>query len=63
VKEGKGLLKVIKSEAKAEKASLEAAIKELSELQKLQKEAIKVRSPVRVTLPLPLTYTTLTVRI
>lgn len=44
VKEGKRLAKVIKSEAKSEKQALEVAIKELADLQRMQKNAIKVGS-------------------
>jgi hypothetical protein len=44
---GRKLLKVIKSEAKAEKAALHVALKELAEIQKLQKESIKVQ-PARI---------------
>ncbi|KAH9964379.1 hypothetical protein BGW80DRAFT_1123583, partial [Lactifluus volemus] len=38
---GRRLSKIIKSEAKAEKAALHVALKELAEIQKLQKESIK----------------------
>ncbi|EMD33995.1 hypothetical protein CERSUDRAFT_117516 [Gelatoporia subvermispora B] len=44
VKDGKWMAKVIKEEAKAEKKALEEAMKELSEIQKLQKMAIKDES-------------------
>jgi hypothetical protein len=44
---GRKLSKIIKSEAKAEKAALHVALKELAEIQKLQKESIKVQ-PARV---------------
>jgi hypothetical protein len=40
---GRKLSKIIKSEAKAEKAALHVALKELAEIQKLQKESIKVQ--------------------
>ena len=40
---GRKLSKIIKSEAKAEKAALHVALKELAEIQKLQKASIKVR--------------------
>jgi hypothetical protein len=43
VKEGKRMAKVIKQEAKAEKQALEQAVRDLAELQKTQKYAIKVR--------------------
>lgn len=42
MKEGKRLASVIKQEAKVEKKALEASVKELAELQKLQKYAVKV---------------------
>ena len=42
VKEGKRLATIIKQEAKVEKKALEASVKELAELQKLQKYAVKV---------------------
>jgi hypothetical protein len=42
---GRRLSKIIKSEAKAEKAALHVALKELAEIQKLQKESIKVKPP------------------
>ncbi len=42
VKEGKKVAKVIKAEGKAEKKALEDAVKELAEIQKLQKSAVKV---------------------
>jgi len=41
-KSDKRLSKIIKSEAKTEKAALTIAIKELDELQKIQKNTIKV---------------------
>jgi hypothetical protein len=44
VREGKRLASIIKQEAKVEKKALEAAVKELAELQKLQKYAVKVSS-------------------
>ena len=44
VKEGKRLASIIKQEAKVEKKALEAAVRELAELQKLQKYAVKVRT-------------------
>lgn len=44
VKEGKMVAKIIKKEAKAEKAALEQAVRELAELQRTQKYAVKVRS-------------------
>ena len=40
---GRKLSKIIKSEAKAEKAALHVALKELAEIQKLQKASVKVR--------------------
>ena len=40
---GLKLSKIIKSEAKAEKAALHVALKELKEIQKLQKESVKVQ--------------------
>lgn len=43
VKEGKRLGKIIKQEAKAEKKALNISMRELSEIQKTQKVAIKVR--------------------
>jgi L-rhamnose mutarotase len=43
-KDSKRLSKIIKEEAKAEKQALSVAINELAELQKLQKQAIKVSS-------------------
>ncbi|KAF5391642.1 hypothetical protein D9757_002449 [Collybiopsis confluens] len=43
-KEGKRLSKVIRQESKVEKQSLEVAIRELSELQKLQQAAVKRES-------------------
>ncbi len=42
VKEGKRVVKVMKQEAKAEKKALEVAVKELSEIQRSQKNSIKV---------------------
>ena len=44
VKEGKRLADIIKLEAKAEKRALEDAVKQLAELQRLQKYAVKVHS-------------------
>ena len=38
--------KIIKQEAKAEKAALEQAVRELAELQRTQKYAVKVRNGV-----------------
>lgn len=38
------MAKVIKQEAKAEKEALASAVKELADLQKLQKYSVKVRS-------------------
>lgn len=49
VKEGKRVAKIIKSEAKAEKKALEDATKELADIQKMQRTAVKVRVPA--TLP------------
>ena len=49
-KHGRTLSKVIRSEAMAEKQALEVAIKQLGEIQRIQKEAVKVclqRSPER----------------
>lgn len=43
VKDGKRVAKVVKEEGKAEKKALEAAIRELADIQRLQKDAIKVR--------------------
>ena len=43
VKEGKKVAKIIKEEGKAEKQALDEAVKELADLQKLQKSALKVR--------------------
>jgi hypothetical protein len=40
---GRRLSKIIRSEAKAEKASLDVALGELVEIQKLQKASVKVR--------------------
>jgi len=40
---GRKLSKIIKSEAKAERAALHVALKELAEIQKLQKDSIKVK--------------------
>lgn len=42
VKEGKRLAKVLKHEGKVERKALEVAMKELAELQAMQKQAIKV---------------------
>lgn len=42
VKEGKRLAKVVKDEARAEQEALELAIRELSEIQKTQRAAVKV---------------------
>ena len=42
MKEGKRLVNVIRQEAKVEKKALEASLKELAELQRLQKYAVKV---------------------
>ena len=39
---GRRLSKIIRSEAKAEKAALEVALGELAEIQKLQKASVKV---------------------
>ena len=47
VKEGKKVAKIIKAEGKAEQRALEDALKELADLQKLQKVAVKVRNPAR----------------
>lgn len=41
-KEGKRLSKIIRQEAKTEKQAVTVAIKELAELQKIQKMAVKV---------------------
>lgn len=41
-KHGRTLSKVIRSEAMAEKQALEVAIKQLGEIQRIQKEAVKV---------------------
>lgn len=43
VKEGKRLAAVIKSEARLEQRALEIAIKEMADIQKLQKASIKVQ--------------------
>ncbi|OBZ72295.1 hypothetical protein A0H81_07710 [Grifola frondosa] len=43
LKEGKRVAQVIKAEAQVEKKALQAAIKELSDIQKLQRAAVKVR--------------------
>ena len=43
VKEGKKVVKIIKAEGKAEKKALDEAVKELADIQKLQKTAVKVR--------------------
>ena len=51
VKDGRRLAKVIQKEAKVEKRALDAAVRELTELQKLQKYAVKVRSTACVSLP------------
>ena len=45
VKEGKKVAKVIVAEGRAEKQALDEAVRELSDLQKLQKSALKVRTP------------------
>lgn len=42
VKEGKLVAKIIKKEAKVEKVALEQAVRELAELQRTQKYAVKV---------------------
>ncbi|KAI0719305.1 hypothetical protein C8T65DRAFT_802915 [Cerioporus squamosus] len=44
IKEGKKVAKIIKAEGKAEKRALEDALKELADLQKLQKVAVKDES-------------------
>ncbi|KAI0342804.1 hypothetical protein BDW22DRAFT_1407342 [Trametopsis cervina] len=44
IKEGKRVAKVIKLEAKAEKQALEQAMRDLAELQKMQKYAVKEES-------------------
>ncbi|KAJ3988920.1 hypothetical protein F5890DRAFT_1488821 [Lentinula detonsa] len=49
VKQGQRLSKVIKSESKVEKKSLEIAIQELGELQKIQKTAVKRESKAHTT--------------
>ncbi|CDO73709.1 hypothetical protein BN946_scf185015.g37 [Trametes cinnabarina] len=41
LKEGKKVAKIIKAEGKAEKKALEEAVKELADIQKLQKNAVK----------------------
>ena len=43
MKEGKRLVKVMKEEAKAEAKAVEVAMKELTEIQRMQKNSIKVR--------------------
>ena len=43
VKEGKKVAKIIVAEGRAEKQALEEAVRELSDLQKLQRAAVKVR--------------------
>ena len=43
VKEAKSIVKVMKQEAKAEQKALEVSVKELSDIQRMQKNAIKVR--------------------
>lgn len=44
VKDGKRVAKVIKAEAKAEKAAIEQAIRELADVQRMQRQAIKEES-------------------
>ncbi|RDX57274.1 hypothetical protein OH76DRAFT_1334815 [Lentinus brumalis] len=44
IKEGKKVAKIIKAEGKAEQRALEDALKELADLQKLQKNAVKEES-------------------
>ena len=43
VKEGKKVAKIIKAEGKAEQKAIDEAVKELADLQKLQRAAVKVR--------------------
>lgn len=50
MKEGKRLAEVIKLEAKVEKEALAAAVKELADLQKLQKYAVKVRVEICISI-------------
>ncbi|KAI9439931.1 hypothetical protein H4582DRAFT_1561555 [Lactarius indigo] len=47
---GRRLSKIIRSEAKAEKAALDVALGELAEIQKLQKASVKVRPPQKETI-------------
>ena len=53
VKEGKKVAKIIIAEGKAEKKALDDALKELADLQKLQKAAVKVRAITLPTSPSP----------
>ncbi|EKM58345.1 uncharacterized protein PHACADRAFT_252600 [Phanerochaete carnosa HHB-10118-sp] len=48
MKQGKRLAKVIQQEAKVEKRALESAVRELAELQKLQKYAVKEEAKTNV---------------
>ena len=43
LKEGKKVAKIIKAEGKAEQKAIDEAVKELADLQKLQRAAVKVR--------------------
>ena len=43
MRDGKQVAKVVKEEAKVEKKALDAAIRELAEIQRMQKDAVKVR--------------------
>ena len=43
IKEGKKVAKIIKAEGKAEQQAIDEAVRELSDLQKLQKVTVKVR--------------------
>ena len=42
VKEGKKVVKIIKAEGKAEQKALDDALRELTDMQKMQKAAVKV---------------------
>ena len=44
VKEGKKVAKVLMAESKSEQAAIQGAIGELADIQKMQKDAIQVRS-------------------
>ena len=48
VKEGKKMAKIILAEGKAEKKALDDALKELADMQRMQKTAVKVRLPTPV---------------